>query len=134
MLKIQTDKYTLEGFAKNLTIILFLLSSFWSYKDCPNAAQILLYAAFFFSFISLFIPTSIKYLYIGWMNVANTISSIMTRLILFLVYFAFITPYSFLVKLFKGDILGKKLEPQKTTYWKDKEKHPINLERYRRQF
>ena len=134
MIPIKTDKRSLEDFGKTLTIVLFLLSSFWSYRGSEEFAGQLLYGAFFFSFVSLFVPRSIKYLYIYWIKAANIISNIMTKVILFLVYFAFVTPYSLLVKLFKGDLLDKKLDPTAETYWKTRPKTPINLDQYERQF
>ena len=134
MIKISTDTATLQDFGKTLTIILFLLSIFWGYQEHPQAAKYLMYSAFVFAFVSLFVPRAIKYLYVYWLKLANIISQIVTKVILFVLYFGFIVPYSLLVKLFKGDLLNKKIDSSKSTYWIDKDSDLVNLDKYRRQF
>lgn len=134
MIKINTSKESLADFGKTLTIVLFLLSSLWEHKGSETVSSYLLYAAFFFSFFSLLFPRSLKYLYIYWIKFANMISLVITKIILFFIFYTFLTPYSLLVKLFKGDLLDKRLEPQKESYWITRKRVPINLDRYKRQY
>lgn len=134
MIKVDTGKESLADFGKTLTIVLFLLSSFWSYKGSQAVSGYFLYAAFFFSFFSLLFPRSLKYLYIYWIKLANMISQVVTKIILFIVYYSFLTPYSLLVKLFKGRLLDTEINPEQESYWVTRKKVPINLDRYKRQF
>ncbi|MFC1643691.1 hypothetical protein ACFL1F_01250 [Chlamydiota bacterium] len=134
MLKTNTNKESLESFGKTLTIVLFLLSAYWRHRGHSNVSQNLLYAAFFFSFVSLFIPTYIKYLYLAWMKLANFIATIITTTILFIVYYILVTPYSLLIKVFRGDMLNKKIESEKDTYWVNRKEESADSKKYRRQY
>lgn len=134
MIELNTEKKSLEDFGKTLAIVLFLLSSFWAYKDSVILAARFQYAAIFFALLSLFWPRSIKWLYIVWITLANWIAGHITTLLLSTVYLLFITPYSLLLKCFKRHLLKKSIQSHAATYWESKPKKTTTLKQYQRQF
>ena len=53
----------------------------------------------------------------AWMKLAGVMSAVMTRVILTLSFILAITPVGLLRRLFAGDSLGLRADPDATTYW-----------------
>ena len=70
----------------------------------------------------------------AWMKLAEVLSFVMTRVILSVFFFGFLTPIGFTMKLFRADPLDRNWTKRKASYWIDKKPVAYSLERYEKQF
>ncbi|GEM_PF-491883 len=74
----------------------------------------------------------LKPIYIIWTRFGFVLTGIIIRLILSAMFYLIFTPMGFLIRLFKGDLLDRKIDKKSGTYWIKKEKvdfAPLNYER-----
>jgi len=64
-----------------------------------------------------------------WIRLGNFIGGITSKVILFILFFGLFTPISFLLKLFKKDLLQKKINRKNTSYWIERAKQPESMKR-----
>ncbi|SRR5258706_8006770 len=72
--------------------------------------------------LSLFVPFAAKSLYRLWMGWAFIMGTVVTRVILALLFFVVITPVALLFRLFGRDALRLKKDPTASSYWTDHRK------------
>ena len=58
----------------------------------------------------------------AWIKFGEILGSIIAPIIMALVFFVFLTPISFLVRVFGKDLLGIKFNKKKTSYWINRNK------------
>jgi len=89
-------------------------------------------AAFFaLAFIA---PVILKPIYIAWMKLAFILGWLNTRIILAIMFYLVFAPIGLILRLFKKDLLDKRIEKGKASYWKKKEALEFNPLQYERQF
>lgn len=76
----------------------------------------------------------LKPIYILWMNLAFILSWVNTRLILCIMFYLIFTPIGLIMRLFRIDLLERRIEKGKKSYWKEKEKGGFSPLDYERQF
>jgi hypothetical protein len=133
MEKLNLDKKSLRKFGITMAIALLIITFiiFIRHKYSPMPAFII--SAIFF--ISAFtIPTSLRPIYVIWMKFAFILSWINTRVILFIIFYLIFAPIGLVMKLFRVDLLDKKIDKNKESYWRKKEKMEFNPLNYERQF
>jgi len=74
-------------------------------------------AAAAFLVLGLLIPISLKYVYKGWMKLAEGLAWFNTRLILSLVFFVIFTPAGIILRLFGKDRLALSWKRKSDSYW-----------------
>ena len=79
-------------------------------------------------------PRALKYIYIAWMALAFTLGLVMSKVILALFFFLFVTPIGLLARLFQKDFLARKWDKQGASYWIECPKETKAPESYERQF
>ncbi len=106
-----------EREVKSILVIVVGLLVFYTYflvrKD--NSIDALLYAALGIGFFSLLIPKVGQGIVWVWYKIAEILGWINSRILLSLLYFLFLTPLSFLYRLFKKNSLDLKA-PEKSIY------------------
>ena len=65
-------------------------------------------------------PQVLKPLQKAWMAFSVIIGFFMSRLILAILFFGVITPIGLLMKLFRQDILGQRIEKSISSYWRER--------------
>jgi len=131
MERINLDKNTLKKFSVTMFFALCIISAILLLKH--KSIFIWFYssgAAFFL--LGALNADLLKPLYIIWMRLALVLSYINTRLILIIVFYLIFTPIGLVMKLFKIDLLDRKIEGNRQSYWKKKEGtefRPFNYER-----
>jgi multisubunit Na+/H+ antiporter MnhG subunit len=130
---IQTTMKELRKFGIILSVFLSIIAGISLWKSgtlynylFPTAAGILILALAF--------PRILKFIYIPWMALAILIGWVMTRVILTLLYYLVFTPISLLLNLLGKDLLDEKINPEKSSYWVQREKRIIPKEDFERQF
>jgi len=84
--------------------------------------------------LALAAPATLKPLNKLWMSLAIILGWIMTRVILTILFFIALTPTGLIARLMRKDILDRKFDRKKDTYWQAREKKERNRQDYERQF
>ena len=127
------DKKSLKNFGITMCIAFLVISAFIFIKHKYSIVPALSIAVAFLV-LALFLPLLLKPACISWMKLALVLSWINTRIILFIIFYLILTPIGLVMKLFGADLLEKKIDKSKISYWKMKEKHDFNKADYERQF
>jgi multisubunit Na+/H+ antiporter MnhG subunit len=95
--------------------------------------------ALFYSLSLLFMvgiaaPVLLKPLYLFWMKLAFVIEWLVTRLIMAGIFYLVLTPLGLIIKLSGKDLLDRKIERDKGSYWKKNTSGPFDLKTYEKQF
>lgn len=133
MEKLNLDKTTLKKFGLTMGIAFLLITLLILAKKKYNILPTTLISGIFFT-LSLFMPNFLKPIYIIWMKLAFILSWINTRLILIIIFYLIFTPIGLGIKIFGVDLLDRKVDKNKDSYWKRKEKKIFNASDYERQF
>jgi hypothetical protein len=70
----------------------------------------------------------------GWLLFARTLGRVNTIILLTLIYVMIIGPMALLVKILRKDLLEKKKDSMKTSYWRDRASNEPTIERHKFQF
>lgn len=87
-----------------------------------------------FGLSGISLPVLLKPVYIVWMKLASILGWVNTRLILFVLFYLLITPIAIILRLCRNDLLERKVEKERASYWKRKENNEFLKENYDRQF
>jgi len=79
------------------------------------------------------VPQLLRIVYLAMAYAAFPIGFVLSHLILALVYYLLITPIGLLMRLFGYDPMCRRFDPQRKTYWVEREQEE-GTERYFRQF
>lgn len=63
-------------------------------------------------------------IYQGWIKIGNFIGHINSKIIIFILFFFLFTPIGILLKIFKKDLLKKKLDKNKKSYFEKRVTQP----------
>lgn len=130
MEKLNLEKSNLKKFGNTMGIACIVLALLVSFEHEQIAsAPVIASGAFFI--VALFIPFILKPIYIFWMRLAFVLSWFNTRLLLSVIFYLLFTPIALCLKLFRKDLLDRKIEKNKPSYWHKRESC---MPRYERQF
>ena len=121
--KLKTDAKDLRKFGITMAVAFGLLSVLMWFRQSgmfPYAFG--LTGAFLV--LGLAQPMILRQFYIGWMGFALVLGSIMTRVILTVLFFTGMTAIGMIRKIKNPDMLDEKYEPDAKTYWKRREQYP----------
>jgi hypothetical protein len=80
-----------------------------------------------FAIIALTKPQILTSFYNLWTEVGEFIGGIISKVVLFILYFGLFTPISIVLKLLGKDLLGKKIDRSQESYWIDRETQPQSM-------
>jgi hypothetical protein len=86
-----------------------------------------IYIGVLFVLISVVRPLALKKFYGVWVKIGEFIGSIISKVIMFILYFALFTPVSLILKILGKDLLSKKIDKNKSTYWIDRTSQPQSM-------
>jgi len=131
--KLKTGREDLKKFGLTMAVVLGLLSALTWYKGSASCPYLLGLALAFLG-VGLIAPMLLKQIYRYWMTLAVILGSIMTKVILSLLFYTAITGIGFLSGLSNKDRLNQKFDPQAESYWIPYKK-PADMKRHlERQF
>ncbi|MCX5701514.1 MAG: SxtJ family membrane protein [Candidatus Omnitrophica bacterium] len=133
MEELNLDKTKLRKFGITMGIFFLIITFIILLKNKEGIipASIL---SIIFIILAVFAWTLLRPLYIFWMRLAFILAWINTRLILSILFYLVFTPIGIGMRLFGGDLLDKKIEKNKESYWVKKEKTAFKQSDYERQF
>lgn len=79
--------------------------------------------------LGIMIKFYLKTAYAYWMKLAFVLGWVNTRIILFAIFYLVFTPISIALKLFRIDLLERKIDKSAGSYWKKEEPAPAGYER-----
>ena len=133
MEKLDLSRQSLRKFGLTMGIVLSLIAIFVFLAHKHSIAPTALLSAFFF-LSSLINPVILKPIYIFWMRLAFILSWVNTRLILIAVFYLIFSPLGLLIRLFGKDLLDRKIDKNKRSYWIQEQKAVFEKLIYERQF
>jgi len=133
MHELRLDRKSLRQFGITMAIAFFIITLIilMRHKHSVIPTSII---SITFLILALTLPALLKPIYIFWMRLAFVLGWINTRLILFILFYLFFAPVGLVMRLFKVDLLDRKIEKNKDSYWRKKEKMEFNPSNYERQF
>lgn len=130
----QAKKHLLV-FGYGLSVLISLLTVRHGIKhDFTWISYVLLGCAGIIFLLSVFRYQWLKPVYDKWMVVAHFIGTVTTAIILFILFYFVFGFVGIMLRLLNKDLLDRKIDSQKVSYWKDKERNIYNRENYLKQF
>ncbi len=68
-----------------------------------------------------------KHIYNTWIKFGEFLGKISSTIILFFLFFFLFTPIAIFLKLIGKDLLNKKIDKNKTSYWLSREMQPTSM-------
>lgn len=133
MEKLNFSKKSLRKFGITMGVAFFIIGLILIVKHKQVPYPVLLISAGWFISASI-MPELLKPLYIIWMRLAFILSWINTRIILFIMFYLIFTPIGIVIRLFGTDLLKRKIDKAKSSYWVNPDKKAFNKLSYEKQF
>lgn len=133
MERLNLDKQSLRkfGITMGAAFLVIALIVFLKHKYIIFPAVII--SAVFFT-LAFIIPGILRPAYVIWMRLAYVLSWFNTRLILLAIFYLIFTPIGFIIRITGKDLLDRKIDKNKESYWIKKENNKFNALDYERQF
>lgn len=133
MEKLDLGRHNLRKFGLTMGTVLCLIAVFVLLSRKHSVYPLILLSAFFF--LSVFInPAILRPIYIFWMRLAFILGWFNTRLILIVIFYLIFAPIGLIIRLFGRDLLERKIDKDKSSYWISKQKAVFGKLNYERQF
>ncbi len=133
MENLNLDKKSLRKFGITMGVFFLVIALVIFIRHKVSQVPVSIISATFF-ILAAVAPSLLKPVYIGWMKLGFILNWINTRLILFIIFYLLFTPMAVAIRLFKVDLLDRKIDRLKGSYWKKREKVPFSPLNYERQF
>lgn len=112
---------------KDLRTFAFIWSFIFLILGVYNSVNIFVYIAGIFMIIGIFRPLILERFYKVWTKLGEFIGGIVSKIIMFILYFGLFTPVSMVLKILGKDLLNKKIDKSKNTYWIEREMQPQSM-------
>ncbi len=77
--------------------------------------------------IALINPSIAEGFYTVWIKIGDFIGGIVSKVILFVLFYFIFTPIAFILKLLGKDLLKKKVDRSQTSYWIERDSQPQSM-------
>ncbi len=124
----QIKKKDLVTFSLIWAFIFFILYVYPAIKNGDIRIWPLV-VGFLFLSLSKIKPTVLTVFYILWTKLGVIIGGIVSKLIMLILYFGLLTPISLILKILGKDLLAKKMDRRKSTYWINRETQPQSMKK-----
>jgi hypothetical protein len=127
------DKREWRKFGVVLAVLLFIISVVQYFKQIELYSYFLV-ASVLFLLSALALPILIKPVFIVFSYIGFGMGWVMTRIILFILFYLFITPISILARKFGNRFLNLRFDRSKESYWLPVKDNSNNRENFEKQF
>jgi multisubunit Na+/H+ antiporter MnhG subunit len=114
--RIKSSKKELREFGLTIGAILVILGGVALWRHRPSYPY-LLAAGVVFAVSGLLAPAVLKPLQKAWMALAVVMGFFVSRIVLFLLFYAVVTPIGLLTRIMGKDILDQKIDKKRRSYW-----------------
>lgn len=101
-------------------VFFFILAS-WPLLNNDQILKLPLFLSFIFLLLGVFNSNILTPLNKIWMKFGLLLGSVISPIVMGVIFFGIITPTGFILRIFKKDILMLKIKPNNRTYWIDKD-------------
>jgi len=101
--------------------IFFFILSLWPLLNNGEILKLPLILSIIFLLLGIFNSKILTPLNRIWMKFGLLLGSIISPIVMGIIFFGIITPTGFILRIFKKDILMLKKNPKNNTYWIDKD-------------
>ena len=133
MEQLKINNHNLKKFGITMGIAFLVITAIFSAKHNSIILPTLLISLAFF-ILAVLAPWVLGPIYIIWMKFARILAWVNTRIILCVIFYLIFTPMGLVAKLLGKDLLDRRIERNKDSYWHKKEGKEFNLLDYERQF
>jgi uncharacterized membrane protein YraQ (UPF0718 family) len=117
-MKPQQEKKNLLVFGYGVGILLTIFSNHWAkHHGWGTINWVFLVIAFGLVIVTFLNYLAIKPFYKQWMKVAHAIGTVITTLILTVLYYCVFGIAGIMLRLLRKDLLDRRLDPKASTYW-----------------
>ena len=124
----------IKTFGIGLSIILAVFALRMFLKHHLVIHSYLIIIGFVILSLSIFKPLFLKPLYKAWLTIGLCIGWIINRVVLIIIFYLVFAPVGLVLRLIKKDLLDRKIEPQRDSYWLKKEHIEFDKSRYEKQY
>mgnify|MGYP001598972713 CR=1 FL=1 len=133
MNELELDRKSLRQFGITMAVAFLIITIIIFFRHKHSLLPTIITSAIFL-ILAFTIPNLLKPLYILWMKLAFILGWINTRIILLIIFYLIFAPIGLGMRLLGIDLLERKIDKNKDSYWKMKEKKGFNRLDYERQF
>jgi hypothetical protein len=133
MEKLNTDKKALRKFGLTMATVFAVIFLFLIFRHKVVSSRFLFLSLLFLG-AGFVHPASLRLLYIAWMKLAFVLGWMNTRLILTVMFYLVFTPIAIILKVMRKDLLDRKIERERHSYWLKKNPKVFEPRSYERQF
>ncbi len=105
-----------------LFFIIFLIIGLWPLLKSNTVNVGFLILSIPFLILGLLNSSFLTPLNIAWTELGEILGRFITPIIIFLIYFIFLTPISIIVRMFGKDLIGLKFSKESKSYWVKRKK------------
>jgi len=127
------EKVELMRFSRNVCIVLSIYGTILLAWQSKNYIWFYLAAAVVI-FSYFFIPTLLAAVYFLVKKIVYVIGWCAGKLVLLFLFYVIFSLIGLLFRLFRRDLLERKIEKSKKSYWKEEEEGPLRRVSYERQY
>jgi predicted membrane protein len=127
------DKIGLRKFAINTFLVLFIVASIMLVRHKQNYVWFYLLGTAIILLYLLF-PALLNLIYFIVKKIVFLFGWLIGNLVLLLFFYVIFTPLGLAMRMFKKDLLDRKIEKDRKSYWKEEEKKEFRPLSYERQF
>ena len=114
--KLDPDRIELRKFALIFGGALLAFAAFAWYRESPLAPWLAIPGATVIV-VGLVLPQALRWLFFVWMAIGLVLGTIVTGIILTIVFIVAVTPIGLIMRLFGHDPMHRKLDRQAESYW-----------------
>ena len=130
---IKSGKKELREFGLTIGIILAILGAVALWRG-KGSYPYLLGTGALFIILGLTLCGILKPLQKAWMSLSVILSFFVSRIILFILFYAVLTPLGLITRLFGKDILDQRIEKARASYWHDRSPEAKDRKSYENQY
>ncbi|NOZ26111.1 MAG: hypothetical protein GXO94_08510 [Nitrospirae bacterium] len=130
---IKSRRRDLRSFGLTMGVVLGIIGGVLLWRNREFYPYFLIASGVFFS-LGLLLPDLLKPLHKAWMSLAVVMGWVMTRFILFALFFLVVTPIGLLARLLSRDMLRLKIDRDSSSYWIKRSGNDVRRADHERQF
>ncbi|MCM8781407.1 MAG: SxtJ family membrane protein [Candidatus Omnitrophica bacterium] len=128
------DKSNLKRFGITMGVVFLVASGIFFSRHKSGLSTWLCLLSSIFLLFSLVKPTLLKPIYILWIQSAFILGWLNTRLLLIVIFYLIFAPIGIIMRLLKVDLLNRRIDRYKKSYWEEKVRMDFKPLDYERQF
>lgn len=131
---IKSGKKELREFGLTIGAILAVLGGLVLWRGKKDVSQYLIVSGILFISSGLMLPGILKPLQKIWMGISVVMGFFVSRIILFILFYAVLTPIGLIARVLGKDILDQKIDKSGESYWRNRETVTKTKESYENQY